>query len=117
MRLSKTNILIIGIVPIIFGLIIAYNFWVSIEILNPLGKSTHLLYNQLVFIGAAVFLGAFIYWGILIYYISMLQKNETLIQKNFDQLAGSGTQHLENAKKLISKVLADIKTNEKLRPQ
>ncbi len=117
MRLSKTNLIIIGIVPIVFGLIIMYNFWTAIEELYPRGMTTYLVFDQLVAIGAAVLLGASIYWGILVYYIYLLQENEVLIQNNFSQLAGSGTKHLESAKKLINQVLVDIKASEKLKPQ
>lgn len=112
MRLSKNNLLIIGIVPIILGLIIIYNFWTAIQTLFPLGMTTYLIYNQLAVIGAAVFIGGSIYWGILVYYIYLIQENEVLIQNNFTQLAGSGTAHLESAKKLIGKVLEDIKATE-----
>ncbi len=115
MRLSKRNLLIIGIVPILFGLIIIYNYYVSIDKLYSLGLTAYLVHDQLVAIGAAVFLGASVYWGILVYYIYMMQENEVLIQDNFNKLAGSGTKHLQNAKTLINKVLEDIKTSEKLK--
>jgi hypothetical protein len=115
MRLSKTNILLIGIVPIIFGLIIVYNYFVSIEILLTRGMTVSKVYDQLVVIGAAGFLGLSIYWSILVYYIYNIQENELLIQDNFNQLAGSGTKHLENARNLIGQVLDDIKTSEKLK--
>ena len=117
MRLSKNNLLIIGIVPIILGLVIGYNFFKAIEMLKPGGMTTYLIYDQLVVIGAAIFLGAVVYWGILVYYIHLIQENEVSIQDNFTQLAGSGTTHLENAKKLMGKVLDDIKTAERLKPQ
>lgn len=117
MRLSKNNLLIIGIVPIIFGLIIMYNFWLIIQALYPRGMTTYMVYNQLIAIGAAVSLGASVYWGILVYYIYLMQENEVLIQNNFARLVGSGTQHLESAKKLINQVLQDIKASEKLRSQ
>jgi len=116
MRLSKNNLIILAIVPIIIGLVIMYNGWIAVQTLFPLGMTTYLIYDQLVVIGAAVFLGSSVYWGILIYYIFMIQENEVLIQDNFTQLAGSGTAHLENAKKLINKVLEDIKATE-LKPQ
>lgn len=116
MRLSKNNLTIIAIVPIILGLVIMYNGWIAVQTLFPLGMTTYLIYNQLVVIGAAVFLGSSVYWGIVIYYIYMIQENEVLIQDNFTQLAGSGTLHLENAKKLINKVLEDIKATE-IKPQ
>ncbi len=112
MRLSKSNLLLIWIVPIIFGVIIMYNFWTAITALYPLGKTTYMIYNQLVAIGAAVFLGVSVYWSILMYYIYLLQENEIVIQNNFTRLAGSGTSHLESAKKLIHDVLDDIKTSE-----
>ena len=117
MRLSKTNLIIIGIVPVVFGLVIMYNFWSAINALYPLGMTTYMVYNQIVAIGAAVFVGAAVYWGVLVYYIYLLQENEVLIQGNFNKLAGSGTQHLENAKKLINQVLQDIKTSERLKSQ
>ncbi len=56
MRLSKTNILLIGIVPIIFGLIIVYNYFVSIDKLFPLGLTVYRVHDQLVVIGIAGFL-------------------------------------------------------------
>ncbi|MCZ7383053.1 MAG: hypothetical protein O8C64_15965 [Candidatus Methanoperedens sp.] len=117
MRLSKNNLLIIGIVPIILALIIMYNFWIAIEKLYPLGMTTYLVFNQMVVIGAAVFLGGSVYWAILVYYIYLMQENEVFIQDNFTQLAGSGTAHLQNAKGLISQVLDDIKSTERLKPQ
>ncbi len=112
MRLSKNNLVIIWIAPVILGLVIGYNFWTAIQALLPGGMTTYLIYNQLVVIGAAVFLGGAVYWSILIYYIHLLQENEVLIQDNFTQLAGSGTAHLENAKKLIARVLEDIKATD-----
>ncbi len=115
MRLSKTNIFLIGIVPIIFGLIIVNNYFISIDKLYPLGMTVSKVHDQLVVIGIAGFLGLSIYWSILVYYIYMIQENELLIQDNFNQLAGSGTRHLENAHKLIGQVLDDIRTSEKLK--
>lgn len=115
MRLSKINILLIGIVPIIFGLFIVYNYFVSIDILYKQGLTVYRVHDQLVIIGIAGFLGLSIYWSILVYYIYNIQENELLIQDNFNQLAGSGTKHLENAKNLIEQVLDDIKTSEKLK--
>ncbi len=115
MRLSRTNILLIGIVPIIFGLIIIYNYFDSLDKLLPGGMTVARTHDQLVVIGIAGFLGMSVYWSILVYYIYMIQKNELLIQDNFNELAGSGTRHLENAKKLIGQVLDDIKTSEKLK--
>ncbi len=115
MRLSKINILLIGIVPIIFGLIIVFNYFVSIDKLLPLGLTVSKVHDQLVVIGIAGFLGLSIYWSILVYYIYNIQENELLIQDNFNELAGSGTKHLENAKNLIEQVLDDIKTSDKLK--
>ncbi|HEY9245645.1 MAG TPA: hypothetical protein VIO11_02250 [Candidatus Methanoperedens sp.] len=112
MRLSKNNLLIIWIIPIILGLIIILNFWTAINELRPRGMTTSLIFNQLAIIGAGVFMGMAVYWSILMYYIYLLQENEVAIQNNFAKLAGSGTSHLENAKKLITKVLEGIKINE-----
>ena len=116
MRLSKNSLLIIWIVPIILGLVIASNFWTAVENLLPNKMTTFLIYNQIIVIGVAIFLGGLVYWSTLIYYIYLIQENEVLIQDNFTKLAGSGTLHLENAKKLIGKVLSDIKSTE-LKPQ
>ncbi len=115
MRLSKINILLIGIVPIIFGMIIVYFYFDSINVLFPRGLTVAKVHDQLVVIGIAGFLGLCIYWSILIYYIFMIQENEIIIRDNFSQLAGSGTKHLENARNLIGQVLDDIKTSEKLK--
>ncbi len=115
MRLSKTNLTIIGIVPIVFGLIIIWKYFESIDKLYSLGLTAYLVHDQLVAIGVAVFLGASVYWSILVYYVYLLQENEVLIQNNFNKLAGSGTKHLENARTLINQVLQDIKTTEKLK--
>ncbi|VVB90461.1 Uncharacterised protein [uncultured archaeon] len=112
MRLTKNNLLLIWIVPIILGLVIIYNFWIAVTKLYPLGMTTYLIFNQLVIIGAALFLGISVYWSILVYYVYLLQENEVLVQDNFSQLATSGTKHLENAKTLINKVLVDIKASE-----
>ncbi len=112
MKLSKNNLLIIGIIPIIFGLIILYNFVVAIDILRPGGMTTSIIYYQLLAISIAMFFGASIYWGILVYYIYLVQENELFIQDNLTLLAGSGAAHLQNAKKLISKVLDGIKSTD-----
>jgi len=112
MRLSKNNLLVIGIIPIFVGLIIFYNFIAAINILRPLGMTTAIVYYQLLGISTALFLGAIIYWGILVYYIYLIQENEVFLQDNFTELAGSGTAHLQTAKKLISQVLQDIKSTE-----
>lgn len=112
MRLSKNNLLIIGIIPIIIGLIIFYNFITAINILQPRGMTTAMVYYQLLGISTTIFIGSAVYWGILVYYIYLIQENEVFIQDNFTQLAGSGTAHLQNAKKLISQLLQDIKSTE-----
>ena len=112
MRLTKNNLLIIGIIPIVLGLIIFYNFISAIDILRPGGMTTAMIYYQLFAISGAMFIGASIYWGILVFYVYQLQENEVFIQDNFTQLAGSGTAHLQNAKTLISKVLDGIKSTD-----
>lgn len=112
MRLSKNNLLLLGILPIVLSLIIFYNFVAAINILRPGGMTTAMIYYQLIGIASAMFLGAVVYWGILVYYIYLIQQNEIILQDNFTQLAGSGTAHLQNAKKLISKVLDDIKSTD-----
>ncbi len=112
MRLSKNNLLVIGIIPIVIGLIIFYNFISAINILQPGGKTAAMVYYQLLGIATAMLVGAVVYWVILVYYIFLIQENEVFIQDNFTQLAGSGTAHLQNAKKLITQVLQDIKSTE-----
>jgi hypothetical protein len=71
-----------------------------------------MIFFQVAIIGIAVFLGLVLYWSIVIYYIHLMQENEVKIQDNFVELAGSGTSHLSNAKRLIVKVLEGIKLNE-----
>jgi len=112
MRLTKNKLLIIGIIPIILGLIIFFNFIYAIDALRPGGMTTAMVYYQLLAISGAMFIGASIYWGILVYYVYLLQENEVFIQDNFTQLAGSGTAHLKNAKTLISKVLDEIRSTD-----
>lgn len=112
MRLNKNMLLIIGIIPIVFGIIIFYNFLVAIEILRPGGLTTAIIYYQLLAMSIAMLLGASLYWGILVYYVYLIQENEVFIQDNFTLLAGSGTAHLQNAKRLISKVLEDLKSTD-----
>ncbi len=113
MRLSKNNLIIIGIIPIIFGLLIYYFFLDAIYVLRPGGKTTAMVYYQLLGISTAMFIGAVIYWALLVHYINLIQENEALIQNNFTQLAGSGTAHLQDAKKIIGKVLDEIKSAER----
>lgn len=112
MKLSKNTLMIIGIVPIIFAVIIYYNFLVAIDILRPGGMTTALVYYQLLVIATAMLLGSCFYWGILVYYIYLVQENELFIQDNLTLLAGSGAAHLQNAKKLITKVLDGIKSTD-----
>jgi hypothetical protein len=112
MRLTKNKLLILGIIPIFLGLFIIYFFISAIDELRPGGKTTSMIYYQLLAISGAMFIGASIYWGILVYYVYLLQENEVFIQDNFTQLAGSGTAHLKNAKTLISKVLDEIKSTD-----
>jgi len=112
MRLSKNNLLVVGIIPIIIGLIIFYILIEAINILQPGGMTTAMVYYQLLGIATAMLVGAVVYWVILVYYIYLIQENEVFIQDNFTQLAGSGTAHLQNAKELISQVLQDIKSTE-----
>lgn len=112
MRLSKNNLILIWMIPVILGIVIMYNFWYAISALETRGMTTHLIFNQVAIIGIAVFLGLVLYWSIVIYYIHLMQENEIKIQDNFTELAGSGTSHLSNAKRLIGKVLEDLKTNE-----
>lgn len=112
MRLSKNNLILIWIIPVILGLIVMLNFWNAISILDTRGMTTHLIFYQVAIIGIAVFIGLVLYWSIVIYYIHLLQDNEDKIYDNFTELAGSGTSHLSNAKRLIGKVLDNLKTNE-----
>jgi hypothetical protein len=116
MRLNKNSLSIIGIIPIVFGLVIFYNFLAAIDLLRPGGMTTSIIYYQLLAMSTAMLLGASLYWGILVYYVYLMQENEVFIQDNFTLLAGSGTAHLKNAKRLISKVLDNVKSTE-LKPQ
>jgi hypothetical protein len=112
MRLNKNKLLIFGIIPIILGLVIFYNFITAIDILRPSGRTTYMIYYQLIGISTAMLVGFIVYWAIVVYYIYLIQENEVFIQDSFTELAGSGTAHLKNAKNIISKVLEDIKSTD-----
>jgi len=47
----------------------------AINILQPLGQSTSLIYDQLVVIGVFSFLALAVYWCVMMYLIYLLQEN------------------------------------------
>ncbi|MCZ7357270.1 MAG: hypothetical protein O8C66_10305 [Candidatus Methanoperedens sp.] len=112
MKLSKQSLIIATIVPIIFGVIILYNFMSAINILQPLGQSTALIYNELVIIGTLSFLALAVYWCIMMYLIYLLQENLLLLDANLDKAADIGAKHLTESKNLLNQVISILKRYE-----
>jgi hypothetical protein len=112
MKLSKQSLILATIVPIIFGVIILYNFMSAINILQPLGQSTALIYNELVIIGILSFLALAVYWCIMMYLIYLLQENLLLLDANLDKAADIGAKHLTESKNLLNQVISILKRYE-----
>ncbi len=112
MRLSKQTLILATIVPIIFGVIILSNFMTAINILQPLGQSTALVYNQLVVIGVFAFLAFAVYWCVMMYLIYLLQENLIILDANLDKAADIGAKHLTESKNLLNQVIAILKRYE-----
>ena len=112
MRLSKQTLILATIVPLIFGVIILSNFMTAINILQPLGQSTSLIYNQLVIIGVFSFLAIAVYWCVMMYLIYLLQENLLILDANLDKAADIGAKHLTESKNLLNQVIAILKRYE-----
>jgi len=112
MRLSKQSLILATIVPLIFGIVILSNFISAINVLDPLGQSTHLIYNQLVVIGVFAFLALAVYWCVMMYLIYLLQENLLILDANLDKAADIGAKHLTESKNLLNQVIAILKRYE-----
>jgi uncharacterized membrane protein len=112
MKLSKQSLIIATIVPLVFGVIILYNFMGAINILQPLGQSTALIYGQLVVIGIVSFLALAVYWCVMMYLIYLLQENLLVLDANLDKAADIGAKHLSDSKNLLNQVISILKRYE-----
>lgn len=112
MRLSKLSLIIATFAPLLFGVIILYNFISAINILQPLGQSTFLIYNELVIIGVVSFLALGVYWCIMMYLIYLLQENMRILDNNLDKAADMGARHLSDSKHLLKQVIDILKRYE-----
>ncbi len=112
MRLSKQTLVLATIVPLIFGVIILWNFMDGIGILKPLDQSTALVFNQLVVIGIFSFLALAVYWCVMMYLIYLLQENLLSLDENLGKAADIGAKHLTESKNLLNQVIAILKRYE-----
>ena len=112
MKLSKRSLILATIVPLIFGIIIIYNFISAINELSALKQGTHLIYNQLLYIGIFSFLALAMYWCVIIYLIYLLQENLHVLDSNLDKAADIGARHLSESKNLLSQVINILKKYE-----
>ncbi|MDO8727818.1 MAG: hypothetical protein Q7J35_17310 [Candidatus Methanoperedens sp.] len=112
MKLSKQSLILATIVPLIFGVIILLNFKTAIDILDQLGGSTHLIYDQLIIIGIFAFLALSVYWCVMMYLISLLQENLLRLDSNLDKAADIGAKHLSESKSLLNQVISILKRYE-----
>ncbi len=114
MKLSKQSLIVATIVPLIFGVIILYNFQTAINILTqavPDG-STAKIYDQLVTIGIFSFLALAVYWCVMMYLIYLLQENLMVLDSNLDKAADIGAKHLSESKNLLTQVINILKRYE-----
>ena len=112
MRLSKQSLILATIVPLIFGLIIIWNFMTAIDKLYELQGSTYQIYDQLVYIGIFSFLALGVYWCIMVYLIYLLQENLLILDSNLDKAADIGAKHLSDSKNLLNQVINILKRYE-----
>lgn len=112
MRLSKQSLILATIVPLLFGIIILWNFQSAIDKLAPLGQSTAKIYWQLVYIGIFSFLALAVYWCVMVYLIYLLQENLLTLDSNLDKAADIGSRHLSDSKNLLNQVISILKRYE-----
>ena len=112
MKLSKQSLIIATTVPLVFGVLILYNFISAINILRPVVASTAMIYNQLFIIGTLLILTFAVYWCIMMYLIYLLQENLLVLDKNLDKAADVGAKHLSESKNLLNQVINILKRYE-----
>lgn len=112
MRLSKQSLILATIIPLLFGIIIIWNFMSAINTLAPLGQSTAKIYDQLVYIGLFSFLALAVYWCVMVYLIYLLQENLLTLDENLDKAADIGAKHLSESKNLLNQVISILKRYE-----
>ncbi len=112
MKLSKHSLILATIVPLLFGIVILYNFIAAINILQPLDRSTTLVYDQLVVIGVFSLLAFAVYWCVMMYLIHLLQQNLLILDANLDKAADIGARHLSDSKNLLNQVISILKKYE-----
>lgn len=113
-RLSKANLVIAALVPIICGAIVMYYFFDALNVLYPYKAYTASLINsQLSVIGAFLYIGFIIYWSVMIYLIYLLQESLVLLDANLDRAADIGARHLQESKTLLKQVIDILKKFEK----
>ncbi|HEY9246044.1 MAG TPA: hypothetical protein VIO11_04275 [Candidatus Methanoperedens sp.] len=112
MKLSKQSLIIATIVPLIFGIIILFNFISAIDTLQPLGQSTALIYSQLWYMGILAFLALAMYWCVMMYLIYLLQENLLVLDTNLEKAADIGAKHLSESKNLLNQVISILKRYE-----
>ncbi len=113
MRLSKQSLIVATIAPLVFGVIILWEFMNAINILWQNNQPTTLLiYNELVYIGAFSFLALAVYWCVMMYLIYLLQENLIGLDANLGKAADIGAKHLTESKNLLNQVIAILKRYE-----
>lgn len=112
MKLSKQSLIIATTVPLVFGVLILYNFISAINILRPVAPSTAMIYSQLYVIGLLLILTFAVYWCIMMYLIYLLQENLLVLDKSLDRAADVGAKHLSESKNLLNQVINILKRYE-----
>ena len=112
MKLSKQSLIIATTLPLVFGVLILYNFISAINILRPVAPSTSMIYNQLYVIGVFLILAFAVYWCIMMYLIYLLQENLLVLDKSLDKAADVGAKHLSESKNLLNQVISILKRYE-----
>ncbi len=111
MRLSKQSLILATIIPLLFGVIILWNFMSAINKLRtevPQG-STAMIYDQLVAIGIFAFLALALYWSVMVYLIHLLQENLLILDENLEKAADIGAKHLSESKNLLNQIISILK--------
>ncbi|NJD52325.1 MAG: hypothetical protein FIB07_05590 [Candidatus Methanoperedens sp.] len=114
MRLSKQSLVLATIIPLLFGIIIIWNFMSAINTLVTMvpDGSTAKIYDQLIYIGIFAFLAIAVYWSVMVYLIYLLQENLSTLDSNLDKAADIGARHLSDSKNLLNQVINILKRYE-----